>query len=78
MTCKDAIDKLSDYLDSELTPSHLGEFEAHLFTCAACRGYLGTYRKTKELAAKVNRVEVPEHLRTRLLQLLAGSKGSSD
>jgi hypothetical protein len=31
---------------------------------------LATYRKTKELAAKMNRVEMPEDLRGRLRALL--------
>lgn len=72
MTCKEAIAKLAEYLDAELTPALLAEFEAHLRECAPCRAYLATYRKTRELAAKVNRVDMPEALRTRLRALLVG------
>jgi anti-sigma factor RsiW len=72
MTCKEAIEKLADYLDAELTPAALAEFEAHLRECDPCRAYLATYRKTKELTAKVNRVEMPEAFRTRLLAFLVG------
>ena len=72
MTCKDAIAKLAEYLDAELTPSLLAEFEAHLHVCAPCRAYLATYRKTKELAARVGRVEMPEEFKTRLRALLGG------
>ena len=72
MTCKEAIAKLAEYLDAELTPALLAEFEAHLRECAPCRAYLATYRKTKELAAKVNRVDMPEALRMRLRALLVG------
>jgi anti-sigma factor RsiW len=63
---------LADYLDAELTPARLAEFEAHLRECDPCRAYLATYRKTKELTAKVNRVEMPEAFRTRLLAFLVG------
>ena len=70
MTCKDAIAKLAEYLDAELTPGVLAEFEAHLPVCAPCRAYLATYRRTKDLAAKVNRVEMPEELKQRLRALL--------
>lgn len=70
MTCKDAIAKLAEYLDAELTPGVLAEFEAHLQVCAPCRAYLATYRRTKDLAAKVNRVEMPEELKLRLRALL--------
>ena len=55
MTCKEAIAKLAEYLDAELTPAVVAQLEAHLRECAPCRAYLATYRKTKELAAKVNR-----------------------
>ena len=66
MTCKEAIAKLGEYLDRELTPEALKRLEAHLKTCAPCRAYLATYRKTKDLAAKVSRVEMPEELKRRL------------
>jgi len=70
MTCKEALDKLVEYLDSELTPAILAEFEAHLAKCAGCRAYLATYRRTRELVAKAHCVDVPETLKTRLRGLL--------
>lgn len=70
MTCKDAIAKLAEYLDAELTPDVLAEFEAHLRECEPCRAYLATYRKTKELVAKIYRVEMPEALKRHLRELL--------
>ena len=71
MTCREAIEKLAEYLDSELTPEALGRLEAHLEVCAPCRAYLATYRKTKALAAKVGRVEMSDSLRRRLRSLLS-------
>ena len=62
MTCREAIEKLAEYLDSELTPEALGRLEAHLAVCAPCRAYLATYRRTKELTAKASRVEMPADL----------------
>lgn len=73
MTCKEAIDKLVEYLDAELTPAALAGFEAHLAACAPCRAYLATYRETRALVAKANRVEIPETLKARLRHLLHGS-----
>ena len=70
MTCKEAIDKLAEYLDAELTPRVLADLEAHLEICAPCRAYLATYQKTKELAAKANRVEMPDAMRERLRRFL--------
>src|SRR6266850_4246707 len=60
MTCREAIAKLAEYLDAELTPEVLQEIDAHLEICAPCRAYVATYRKTTELVAKVLRVELPE------------------
>jgi len=53
MSCRETIAQLSEYLDAELTPETLARLEAHLGACAPCRAYLATYRKTKDLAAKV-------------------------
>ncbi len=73
MTCREAIDRLAEYLDAELTPRTLAALEAHLAACAACRAFLATYRKTRELAAKIHRVELPEPLKARLRSLLTRS-----
>ena len=70
MTCKEALDKLVEYLDSELTPAILAELETHLAKCAGCRAYLATYRRTRELASKAHRIDVPETLKTRLRGLV--------
>jgi mycothiol system anti-sigma-R factor len=70
MTCREAIDTLVEYLDDELTPEALGRLEAHLDVCAPCRAYLATYQKTKDLAARLNRVDMPEALKDRLRALL--------
>lgn len=72
MNCHEAIDALADYLDATLTPDVLARFEAHLRACAPCRAYLATYRRTAELAAKVNRVEMPPDVRQRLRDFLGG------
>jgi anti-sigma factor (TIGR02949 family) len=70
MTCREVIEKLAEYLDAELTPAVLERLETHITICGPCRAYLATYRRTRELAAKVNRVEMPEEVRTRLRALL--------
>jgi predicted anti-sigma-YlaC factor YlaD len=75
MTCREAIDVLDDYLESSLTPEVLEKLEAHLRACAPCRAYLATYERTKELAAKVNRVEMPPKVKQRLRDFLSGSHG---
>ena len=70
MNCREAIDVLADYLDATLTPDMLAQFEAHLRVCAPCRAYLATYKRSVELAAKVNRVEMPPEVKQRLRDFL--------
>ncbi len=42
MTCKEAIAKLAEYLDAELTPAVVAKLEAHLRECAPCGSLLLT------------------------------------
>jgi predicted anti-sigma-YlaC factor YlaD len=77
MNCREAIDVLADYLDATLTLAVLERLEAHLRNCEPCCAYLATYRRTAELAAKVNRVEMPTGVRQRLLDFLSGRRGST-
>ena len=78
MNCHEAIEILADYLDAALTPDVLAQLEAHLRVCAPCRAYLATYKRAAELAAKVNRVEMPPEVRQRLSEFLSGSIRSSE
>ena len=78
MNCHDAIDVLADYLDAVLTPDVLAQLEAHLRVCAPCRAYLATYKRATELAAKVNRVELPAQVRQRLSDFLGGLPASAE
>jgi anti-sigma factor (TIGR02949 family) len=70
MTCEEAIDRLAEYLDSGLDRETVTALGAHLGRCAPCRAYLATYRQTRALAARANRVEIPESVRARLRRLL--------
>ena len=70
MTCQEAIAILADYLEMALTPSVLEELERHFAGCEPCRAYLATYKKTRDLAAAANRVEMPEEMKRRLRTLL--------
>jgi predicted anti-sigma-YlaC factor YlaD len=71
MTCEQAIALLADYLEMVLEPrSLMQELEAHLEGCEACRAYLATYRRTRDLAAQAQHVEMPEEMKTRLRAFL--------
>lgn len=70
MTCQQVIALLADYLEVTLGEELLRSLEDHLRDCAPCVAYLNTYRRTREVAAQVNRVEMPEEIRQRLTQFL--------
>ncbi len=45
ITCRELIEFLHLYLDGELTPDRVEEFERHLSVCDSCVNYLKTYRE---------------------------------
>ena len=53
------VDKLSAYLDNQVTPAERAHVEGHLATCAACRGELDGLRRTVVLLRALPRVPVP-------------------
>jgi len=75
MTCRDAIAVIADFLDRTLAASAGAELEAHLDDCEACRAYLNTYGKTRELVGEAGRVEMPGELRERLRRFLLDQLG---
>jgi hypothetical protein len=70
VTCRDAIAMLGDYLEAVLGEDVLRRLEDYLRDCAPCVAYLNTYRRTREMAAEVNRIEMPEEMRGRLREFL--------
>ena len=70
LTCKEAIDLLSEYLEAVCGPTVADRLEAHLRDCAPCRAYLATFRRTRELTQTVGHVEMPQEMKARLRQFL--------
>ena len=69
ITCREFVEFLADYLDGDLPPASLVEFEFHLIDCPDCVLYLKSYEATvqlgKEAFADLDApvpVEVPEEL----------------
>jgi len=70
LTCRDVVGLLADFLELTLTEEQIVDFEEHLAGCEPCRAYLNTYRRTKELTARTERVEMPDEMRKRLRDFL--------
>ena len=55
MNCQQLInDFLMEYLDGALPLAQRAAFESHLALCPSCRNYLGSYRRTVELAKEIS------------------------
>ena len=70
MTCRELIALLADYLEASLAPEVVGQLDLHLRDCPPCVAYLNTYRRTRDVAAEANRVEMPDEMKRRLRAFL--------
>ena len=81
ITCRELIEFLNLYLDGELPPERVAEFERHLSVCDSCVNYLATYEKTialgkaacEDLDSPVG-ADVPEELVAVILSARRGEK----
>ncbi|HYM81442.1 MAG TPA: anti-sigma factor [Candidatus Limnocylindria bacterium] len=64
-------DKLSDYLDAELTAGQRAELETHLATCAECRAALAELRRVVAHARVLENPPAPAYLWPRIAERLA-------
>ena len=70
MSCREAIDVLTAFLDTALDAEAGRQLERHLAGCDECRAYLATYRRTVAAVAGSTRAEMPDELRDRLRAFL--------
>jgi anti-sigma factor RsiW len=75
MNCREAIDLMGEFLEAALTPELAAELEAHLRDCPPCQAYLATYRKTREVTGRAERVPMPEEMQRRLREFLISRLG---
>ena len=52
ISCADAIELVTDFLDDALSRSDLANFEAHLTLCEGCRVYVDQIRRTIIITAE--------------------------
>lgn len=69
--CADALQRLDDYLDRQLSPKERRLVESHIATCAECaRKFRFERTFVDELRAKLTRIDVPPRLASRVHELL--------
>ncbi len=70
LTCRDVIAMLMDYLEKTLTQGTVDMLERHVATCPSCVAYINTYKRTRELTGRSERVEMPDDMKRRLRELV--------
>jgi predicted anti-sigma-YlaC factor YlaD len=71
LTCREAIARMSAYLDRELGMLDIARLALHLAGCAPCRAYLRTLRRTIQMAGRAGDVEMPDEMKRRLRAFLS-------
>src|SRR2546426_10203019 len=61
-------ERLSHYLDGELSPEEVGQLRAHLETCESCASDLAAFRQVEESVRRLERHATPGELRQALVQ----------
>jgi hypothetical protein len=59
ITCADAVELVTDYLDSALSGSDLSDFEIHVSLCEGCQVFVDQIRKTVTLTSQSRTTTVP-------------------
>jgi anti-sigma factor (TIGR02949 family) len=78
--CEEALDRLYEYIDEELTPVRAEEVRHHLEKCAPCLR-VSQFEKAylRFLEARARARQAPENLRKRVLeQILFASDGKAN
>ena len=81
ITCRELIEFLHLYLEGELPPERVAEFERHLSVCDSCVNYLATYKEAialgkaacEDLDSPVG-ADVPEDLVAGIVSARRGAK----
>jgi len=71
LTCREILEKLSEYIDEDLDPSMCDQIEEHMNGCSPCVAFVNTLKKTVKLVNTAgNEVVVPDEVRGKLHDFL--------
>ncbi|PLX41425.1 MAG: hypothetical protein C0608_05680 [Deltaproteobacteria bacterium] len=71
LSCKEILEKLSEYIDEELDPSMCDEIDEHMGDCPPCVAFMNTLKKTVKLYnTSGDEVDIPSPVRTKLHDFL--------
>ena len=76
MTCRAAVELMTDYLEGALTGKERERFEQHLHFCPPCVRILDQLRATPAVVAALEPDDLDPDTRTRLIELYRASRGT--
>ncbi|MGD0873461.1 MAG: mycothiol system anti-sigma-R factor [Acidimicrobiales bacterium] len=70
INCRQALHRVYDFLDGEITPETRDQIARHLDKCAPCLRAFGFETEIRRLVADKCRDKVPEELKTRIAAVI--------
>jgi len=74
LTCKELVEKVTDYLEGALCSEDKERFESHLALCDGCRAYLQQMCKTIQSVGNLGDDSVSSQVQERLLRVFRNWK----
>lgn len=68
MKCGSMLDRLSEYLDGELSPELTREIETHMADCDCCSSFIRSLKASMDAVHQLERTDVPDDIRARVLE----------
>jgi anti-sigma factor RsiW len=69
LSCQDIVELVTEYLEDSLPSERRLGFEEHIAICPPCRNYFGQFRHTVQLGRRIREDELPQDVRTALVDV---------
>jgi len=76
MTCRELFERLSEYLDGELSPELCAEIRRHMDGCDPCINFAKTLKITADLCRRLPAQPIPPELAAKLRAFLSAHRSS--
>ncbi len=76
MNCRELFERLSEYLDGELSPERCAEIRRHMDGCDPCINFAKTLRVTADLCRRLPAHRVPPEVAADLRAFLSAHRSS--
>jgi predicted anti-sigma-YlaC factor YlaD len=75
ISCQEAVELVTDYLEGGMSPEDVAVFEAHLELCDGCRSYVDQMRITIATVGRIEEADVPDDMRATLTAAFRARRG---